>query len=197
MKWGSSENHIKLQYFPHFGAVVHVLQRHGAGSPTSGSCCHSSSSSSFSEMGKAHWKKFPTSSSLLEMKAQEMKGKESLLPLQVLLFSFLSLIWVWAIFPTLWNLHLPPPVAPRLVPRELGPQHVQPLIKAWTKQFNHSNLATGGKKGMVEWGKSQVTTPGPAAPQVTAHFMPPTHNPGENPVQQRSQQWLFTHLLKR
>lgn len=67
----------------------------------------------------------PTSSSLMEMKAQEMKGKESLLSFQVTLFSpsFGSGVSFphCGTSPSRSEAHLPPPVAPRLVPRELRP----------------------------------------------------------------------------
>lgn len=157
---------------------MHVLQRHRAGFPTSGSCCYSASSSSVSEMGKAYSKKFPTSSSLLEMKAQETKGKESLLPFQVTLFfpslgSGLSSPH-YETSPSRGETHLPPPVAPRPVPRELGPQQVHPFrIKGWTQQFNHLNLAVGGHREEKRngWGREEPNDhPWPSCPPSHSTF---------------------------
>lgn len=116
MKWGSLAINVKLQYFPHFGAVVRVLQKHRA---------------QHLRLLSLKWREptqrneSPTSSSLMEMKAQEMKGKESLLSFQVMLFS--PSFGSGVSFPHCENspsrteAHLPPPVAPRLVPRELRP----------------------------------------------------------------------------
>lgn len=204
MKWGGLVMNIKLQYFPHFGSVVRVLQKHRAGSPTSGSCCYSASSSSVSEMERTYSKKWVSNFLLLdgnESTGDERKGIPAIFPGH----AFLPLIWVWGIFPTLWELPQQewgsststsgPKACAKGAEATVGPQHIQPLIKEWEKKLRHLNLALGGHRGTDRngwWGKEPTDCPWPSCPQVTAHFMPPTHNLEVNVVQERSQQWLFT-----
>lgn len=206
MKSGSSAINIKLQYFPHFEAVVHVLQRSRGGSPTSGSCCYSGPSSSVSEMGRAYSKKgvhLPPPWG--ERKRRIWKERNPCcLPTSRFSPPHLGLGYPpLTMRPPLAGvrlIYLYPKACAKGPEATVGPQHVQPLTKGWTKQFRHLNLALGGNrgKGRNGWGgKSQPTAPLPSASQVRAHFMPPAHNPEVNIMQERSQQWLFTHSLKR
>lgn len=99
MKWGSLAINIKLQHYPHFGAVMHVLQRHRAGSPTSGSCCYSASSFSVSENGESLLKEI---SNLLLLAGNESTGdKRKGIPAAFPGHAFLPLICVWAMRPPL------------------------------------------------------------------------------------------------